>query len=80
MASAQKANEIKYTIGVACVQGTKKTQSLISNQISTEANPLVYVFNKGNRGTSSEQVKTLAVSDPKSKATTSSRTNKCVMA
>ena len=52
MGSAQKFNETKRTAGVASVQDAEKLT--VSSQIreNTEANPLVYVYNKGNRGRS----------------------------
>ena len=82
LGSAQKANETKYTTGVAFVQGAEKlTEShLKSEKILGQPPSHAYTRKEVEEEPEAEQVKTLAVIYPKSKATTSSRTNKCVMA
>ena len=79
---AQKANETKYTTRVASVPGAENlTQShLKSEKVLRQTSSYTYTTMEIEEGEEVEQVRTLAVRHPKSKATTSSRTNKCVMA
>ena len=92
MGSAQKANETKYTTGVASVQGAES--HLKSEEILKPTSSYTYTkkeieelrqtpsktTKEIEKEPEAEQVKTLAGRHQKSKATTSSRTNKCVMA
>ena len=50
MGSGQNANETKYTTGIASVQGAEKLTVLSRERKSSKANPLVHIYNKGNRG------------------------------
>ena len=89
LSSAQKAIETKYTTGVASVQGAEKLKSNLKSEKTLKQNPSythttlkteelweTLKRNKGIREPEAKQVKPLAVRHPKSKATTSSRTNK----
>ena len=87
LSSAQKAIETKYTTGVASVQGAVKLKSNLQREKTLGQNPWythttlktveLWETPKGTiREPEAKQVKTLAVRHPKSKATTSSRTNK----
>ena len=82
MGSAQKANETKYRTGVGFVRGAEKlTESHPkSEKVLRQSPSYTYTTKEIEEEPEAEQVKTLAVRHPKSKATTSSRTNKCVMA
>ena len=79
---AQKANETKYTTRVASVQGAENlTEShLKSEKVLRQTPSYAYTTKEIEEEEEVEQVRTLAVRHPKSKATTSSRANKCVMA
>ena len=85
----------KYTTGVASVQGAEKLKSNLKSEKTLRQNPSythttlkteevwetpLHTKEELEKEQETEQVKTLAVRHPKSKATTSSRTNKCVMA
>ena len=87
LSSAQKTIETKYTTGVASVQGAVKLKSNLQREKTLGQNPSythttletveLWENPKGTiREPEAKQVKTLAVRHPKSKATTSSRTNK----
>ena len=77
---AQKANETKYTTRVASVQGAENlTESHLKSEKALRQTPS-YAYTTKEIEEEVEQVRTLAVRHPKSKGTTSSRTNKCVMA
>ena len=96
LSSGQKAIETEYTAGIASVQGAEKLKSNLKSEKTLRQNPsythttleleqlwetsLLYTTKKLEEEPEAEEVKTLAVRHPKSKATTSSRTNKCVMA
>ena len=95
LSSGQKAIETKYTTGVASVQGAEKLKSNFKSEKTVRQNPSythttlkteelwetpLYTTKELEKEREAKQVKTLAVRHPKSKATTSSRTNKCVMA
>ena len=91
LSSAQKAIETKYTTGVASVQGAEKLKSNFKSEKTVRQNPSythttlkteelwetpLYTTKELEKEREAKQVKTLAVRHPKSKATTSSRTNK----
>ena len=93
--SGQKAIETKCTTGVASVQGAEKLKSNFKSEKTVRQNPSytyttlkteelwetpLYTIKELEKEPEAKQVKTLAGRHPKSKATTSSRTNKCVMA
>ena len=95
LSSAQKAIETKYTTGVASCQGAEKLKSNLKSDKALRLNPsdshttlkteklwetLLYTTKELEKEPEAEQVKTLAVRHPKLKASTSSRTNKCLMA
>ena len=95
LSSAQKAIETKCTTGVASVQGAEKLKSNLKSEKTRKQNPSythttlkteelwetpLDTTKELEREPEAEQVKTLAVRHPKSKASTPSRTNKCVMA
>ena len=93
LSSAQKAIETKYTTVVASVQGAEKLKSNLKSEKTLRQNPSythttlkteeLWETPKGTKELEkepeAEQVKPLAVRHSKSKATTSSRTSKCVM-
>ena len=95
LTSVQKAIETKYTKGVASVQGAEKLKSNLKSEETLRQNPSythttlkteelwetpLDTTKELEKEPEAEQVKTLAVRHPKSKASTPSRTNKCVMA
>ena len=75
---AQKANKTKYTTGVSSVQGAEKFTELHlkSEKIRRQLPWPAYTTKEIEEEPEAEQVKTLAERHRKSKATTSSRTNK----
>ena len=81
MGTAQKANETKYMTNVASVQGAERLEEfyLQSEEIRRRTLSYTYTTREIQEDPEAEQVETLAVRHPKSKATTSSRTNRCVM-
>ena len=95
LSSGQKAIETKYTTGVASVQGAEKLKSNFKSEKTVRQNPWymhtslkteelwetpLYTTKELEKEPEAEQVKTLAVRHTKSKPTTSSRRNHCVMA
>ena len=78
MGSAQKANETKYRTGVGFVRGAEKlTESHPkSEKVLRQSPSYTYTTKEIEEEPEAEQVKTLAERHRKSKATTSSRTNK----
>ena len=95
LSSAQKAIETKYTTLAPSVQGAEKLKSNLKSEKTLRQNPSythttleteelwetpLCTTEELEKEPEAEQVKTLAEGHPKSKATTSSRTNKCVMA
>ena len=96
LSCGQKAIETEYTAGVASVQGAEKLKSNLKSEKTLRQNPsythttleleelwetpLLYTTKELEEEPEAEEVKTQAVRQPKSKTTTSSRTNKCVMA
>ena len=96
LSSGQKAIETEYTAGVASVQGAEKLKSNLKSEKTLRQNrsythttleleerskiPFSYRTKELMEELEAEQVKTQGVRHAKSKATTSSRTNKCVMA
>ena len=92
LSSEQKAFETKYTAGFVCVQGAEKLKSNFKSEKTVRQNPSymhttlkteelwetpLYTTKELEKEPEAEQVKTLAVRHPKSKATTSSRTKMC---
>ena len=91
MGPAQKANETKYTTGVASVQGAAVLrESYLKSEKTLRQNPSythttlkteelwetpLFATKELEKELEAEEVKTLAVRHPKSKATTSSRAN-----
>ena len=82
MGSAQKGNETKHTTGVASVEGAEKlTESHSkSEKILRQTPSSTYTTKEIEEEAEAEQRKTLALRHHKKKETTSSKTNKCVMA
>ena len=74
MGSGQKANETKYTTGIASVQGAEKlTESYLETEKLVRQTPsYTYTTKEIEEQPEAEQVKTLAVRHPKSKVTSSS--------
>ena len=74
MGSGQKANETKYTTGIASVQGAEKlTESYLETEKLVRQTPsYTYTTKEIEEQPEAEKVKTLAVRHPKSKATSSS--------
>ena len=74
MGSGQKANETKYTTGIVSVQGAEKlTESYLETEKLVRQTPsYTYTTKEIEEQPEAEQVKTLAVKHPKSKATSSS--------
>ena len=91
LSSALKAIETKYTTGVASCQGAEKLKPNLKSDKALRQNPSdshttlkteklwetpLHTTNELEKELEAKQVKTLAVRHPKSKASTSSRTNK----
>ena len=74
MGSGQKANETKCTTGIASVQGAEiLTESYLETEKLVRQTPSnTYTRKEIEEQPEAEQVKTLAVRHPKSKATSSS--------
>ena len=74
MGSGQKANETKYTTGIASVQGAEiLTESYLETEKLVRQTPsYTYTTKEIEEQPEAEQVKALAVRHPKSKATSSS--------
>ena len=74
MGSGQKANETKYTTGIASVQGAEiLTESYLETEKLVRQTPsYTYTTKEIEEQPEAEQEKTLAVRHPKSKATSSS--------
>ena len=91
LSSAQNAIETKYTTGVASCQDAEKLKSNLKSDKALRQNPSdshttlkteklwetpLHTTKELEKELEAKQVKTLAVRHPKSKASTSSRTNK----
>ena len=74
MGSGQKANETKYTTGIASVQGAEiLTESYLETEKLVRQTPsYTYTTKEIEEQPEAEQEKTLAVRHPKLKATSSS--------